>query len=99
MFKNAEKNLKHETNFIIKYKDFLFEYIIKIKVSRLLSKYKHGKNMNTENSNTNEPRKSALNLLQILNLRRSSKHVALQNLSIYYTWKIIGQQQTTLNLK
>ena len=55
--------------------------------------------MNTENSNTNEPRKSALNLLQILNLRRSSKHVALQNLSIYYTWKIIGQQQTTLNLK
>ena len=99
MFKKVEKNLKHETNFITKYKDFLFEYIIKIKVSRLLSKYKHGKNMNTENSNTNEPRKSALNLLQILNLRRSSKHVALQNLSIYYTWKIIGQQQTTLNLK
>ena len=34
--------------------------------------------LSTENSKTNEPHKNALNLLQRLNLRSSSKHVALQ---------------------
>ena len=38
--------------------------------------------MNTENSKTNEPQKSVLNLSQRLKLRSSNKHVALQNLSI-----------------
>ena len=36
---------------------------------------------NTENSKTNDPQKFVLNL----DLRSSNKHVALQNLSIYYT--------------
>ena len=39
---------------------------------------------NTENS-TNEPNKFVLNFPQRLDLRSSNKHVALQNLSIYYT--------------
>ena len=45
--------------------------------------------MNTENSKTSEPYQFALNLPQILDLRSSNKHIALQNLSIYYTWKNI----------
>ena len=48
--------------------------------------------MNTENCKTNEPQKFVLNLSQRLDLRSSNKHVALQNLSIYYTWKNIRQQ-------
>ena len=48
--------------------------------------------MNTENSISNEPHKFALNLSQKLGLRSSKKHVALQNLSIYYTWKNIRKQ-------
>ena len=44
--------------------------------------------MNTKNSKTNEPNKYVLNLSQRLDLRSSSKHVSLKNLSIYYTLKI-----------
>ena len=40
--------------------------------------------MNTENSKTNEPHKFDLKFSQRLNL---NKHVALRNLSIYYTQK------------
>ena len=39
--------------------------------------------INTENSKRNEQHKFVLKLLQILDLRNSDKHVALQNLSIY----------------
>ena len=45
--------------------------------------------MDTENSKMNEPHKLVLNLSQRLNLRRSNKHVALQNLFVYYIWKNI----------
>ena len=45
--------------------------------------------MNTENSKTSEPHKYVLNLSQSLDLRSSNKHGALQNLSVYYTWKNI----------
>ena len=38
-------------------------------------------------SKTNELPKFELNLSQRLGLRSSIKHVALQNLFIYYTWK------------
>ena len=48
--------------------------------------------MNTENSKTNEPHKFVLNLSQRLDLRSADKHVVLQNLSIYYTWKNIRKQ-------
>ena len=41
----------------------------------------------TENSKPNEPYEFVLNLSKRLDLRSSNKHVALQNLSIYYTGK------------
>ena len=40
--------------------------------------------MNTKSSKINEPQKFVLNLSQKLDLRSSDKHVALQNLFIYY---------------
>ena len=55
--------------------------------------------MKTENRKTNEPHKFVLNLSQRLNLRSSNKHVALQNLSIYYTWKNIRKQYKNNKLK
>ena len=55
--------------------------------------------MNTENSKTNEPHKFVFNLPQRSNLRSLNKHVALQNLSIYYTWKNIGKQYKNNKLK
>ena len=55
--------------------------------------------MNTENSKTNEPHKFVLNLSQRLDLRSSNKHVALQNLSIYYKWKNIRKQYKNHKLK
>ena len=45
--------------------------------------------MDTENSKMNEPHKLVLNLSRRLNLRRSNKHYALQNLFVYYIWKNI----------
>ena len=45
--------------------------------------------MNTENSKTNESHKYVINFPQNLDLRSSAKHVALQNLSLVYTWKNI----------
>ena len=48
--------------------------------------------MNMENSKTNEPHKFVFSLLKRLDLRSSNKNVALQKLSIYYTWKNIRQQ-------
>ena len=48
--------------------------------------------MINENSTARELQKFALNVLQRLNLRSLNKHVALQNLSNYDTWKNIRQQ-------
>ena len=45
--------------------------------------------MNTENRKTNEPLKFVLKLSLRLDLKCSNKHVTLQNLSIYDTWKNI----------
>ena len=39
--------------------------------------------MNTKNSTANEPHKVVLNLLKILCLKSSNKHVALQNILIF----------------
>ena len=55
--------------------------------------------MNTENSKTNEPHKFVLNLSQRFDLRSSDKRVALQNLSIYYTWKNIRKKYKNNKLK
>ena len=55
--------------------------------------------INTGNSKTNEQLKFALNLSQRLDLRSLNKHVSLQNLFIYYTWKIIKQLYKNNKLK
>ena len=54
--------------------------------------------MNTKNSKTNESHKFVLNLSQRLGSISSNKHVALQNLSLYYTWKNIRKQYKTKKL-
>ena len=43
--------------------------------------------MNSENSNTPNPRVLVLKLTNKLDLRMGKKVIALSNLSIYYTWK------------
>ena len=46
--------------------------------------------MNSENSKTSDSHRLLLNLLGKINLKRTDKHVALSNLSIYYTEKSIN---------
>ena len=48
--------------------------------------------MNTENSETNEPRRFKLDLADKLNLKNPHKDMGLANLSIYYTWKNIKSE-------
>ena len=55
--------------------------------------------MSMENSKTNELHKFVLNLSERLDLRGSNKHIAFQNLSIYYTWKNIRKQYKNNSLK
>ena len=45
--------------------------------------------MNFENSKTSDIHRLLLNISDEIDLKRSDKHVALSNLSIYYTWKNI----------
>ena len=46
----------------------------------------------TEKCITNEQHNFVLNLSQTLDLKSSNKLVALQKLSIYYTWKNLRRQ-------
>ena len=55
--------------------------------------------MNTGNNKTNESHKVLLSLSQRLELRSSNKHVALQNLSSYYSWKSTRQQYKNNEIK
>ena len=55
--------------------------------------------MNLEDSKRNEPHQFVLNLLQKSDLRSSNKHVGLQSLSIYYTWKNIRKHYKNNKLK
>ena len=55
--------------------------------------------MNAENRKANEPHKCFLNFPQRIDLKSSKKHVALQNLSIYYTQKNIRKQYKINKLK
>ena len=48
--------------------------------------------INIQNYKTNEPHKFVLNLSQIVDLKRSNKGVAFQNLSICYTLKDVRKQ-------
>ena len=52
-----------------------------------------------ENSKTNEAHKLVLNLSETLDLRSLNKHVALQNLSIYYTLKYVRKHYKNNKLK
>ena len=45
--------------------------------------------MNTKNSKTNEPNRFEYDLIDKLDLRNPNKNMALTNLSIYYTCKIV----------
>ena len=98
--KDVDENLKYEIKFIIKSNESLAKIIIKNDIEQLLLKYKMETIfMNTENSKMNEQNKFVLNLSQRLDLRSSDKHVALQNVSIYYTWKNIRKQYKNSKLK
>ena len=55
--------------------------------------------MNTENSKKNEPRKLDLRFSPRLDFVSSSRNVALQKLSIYYTWKNIRKHYKNNELK
>ena len=45
--------------------------------------------INSENIKTSDLHKLVLNLAYKISLKRSDKYLALSNLHIYYTWKII----------
>ena len=87
---DIDKNLKHEFEFITKHNESLAENKKQIK-TRLNNQWSNISMemifINTENSKTNELHKFVLNLSQSLDLRNSNKHIALQNVSFYYTWK------------
>ena len=55
--------------------------------------------MSREYNKTNEPHKFVLYLSQRLDLKTSNRHVAFQNLSIYYTWENIRKQYKNNKLK
>ena len=75
--KDAGMNLKHKIYSIIKHNELLVEHIIKFEVRKLLP------NMSMKTIFTNMKTR--------LDFRSSNKHVALQNLSVYYTWKNVRQ--------
>ena len=98
--KKMDNSLKQEIDFVIKRNGFLAEERIKTRLSNYcLDIRAETIFMNTENSKTSEPHKFALSLLQRLDLKSSDKYVALQSLSIYYTWKNIRQQHKNNKLK
>ena len=55
--------------------------------------------MNTEKCKIIQPHKFVLNLSQRLDLRSSNKHVALQNLYVYYMWENVRKQYENSKLK
>ena len=96
---DVDENLKHKIEIIVKSNESLAEN----KKTRL---YNNCLNIsmgtifiNSGNRETNEPNKFVLNLWQRLDLRSSNKHVALQNLSIYYTWRNIRKHYKTKKRK
>ena len=80
--------MKHEIELIIN--KFLVENKTKSEIEQLFLKYKHGNDIHEHGKQQrNEPHKFVLNFSQRLDLRSLNKHVGLQNLPIYYTWKNI----------
>ena len=48
--------------------------------------------MNSKNSKTSEKHRFILDLRDKINLKMPAKHIALSNLSIYYTWKNVRKE-------
>ena len=91
--------MKHEIEFIIKSNKSLAENKRKGEIDQLLSSTSiETIFMKMINNKINEPYKFVLNLSKILDLS-SNKHIALQNLSIYYTWKNKRRQYKNNKLK
>ena len=85
--------------FCIKQKKLLEKYTRKLMNS---IKLKNGMDtifMNSENSNTSDPRKLLLNVSNKINFNRSDKYVALSNLSILYARKNSYSHTGLINLK
>ena len=55
--------------------------------------------MNSRNSKTNEPNRFKYDLIDKLDLKNPNKNMALANLGIYYTWKMLNQLITIISLK
>ena len=55
--------------------------------------------MNSENSKTSESPRFRLDLTGKLDLKDPKKNMALENLSIYYTWKNIKSEYNTNKFK
>ena len=55
--------------------------------------------MNSENSKTCDAHKLLFNLSDKINLKSKDKYVALSNISIYYSWKIIKKTYKNNKLK
>ena len=82
--RGVDENSKGEIEFVIKSNESLAEIIIKNEIEQLLLKHKHGNNIHEHRQRINH-----INLFLIchIDLRSRDKHVVLQYLSIYYTWK------------
>ena len=55
--------------------------------------------MYSKNSGTSDSQRLLLNLTYKINLNRTDKHVALSNLSIYYTWKNVNMSYNNNKFK
>ena len=55
--------------------------------------------MNTLNSKTNESNKFMYQFNDKLNLKNPNKNMALDNSSIYYTWKNIKSEYSNIKFK
>ena len=92
--------MKHEIEFIIKSNESLADNKIKNEIEQLLLKYKHRNNIHEHQKPQNEwANKFVLHLPRRLDLKGKYKHVTLQNLYIYYTWKDIRKQYKYNKLK
>ena len=87
--KYVDENLKHEIEFIKKGNEPLAENKIKNEIEQLLLKYKHGNNIHER---AKQQGMDQINLFLICHLKSPNKHLALQNLCIYYKWKNITKQ-------
>ena len=55
--------------------------------------------MNSKNSKISDHHRLSLDIPHKINLKRKNKYVALLNLSIYYTWKIIKKSHKNTKFK